>query len=229
MVFIKRVGIVLLAFTLAGCELLAKKDTGGADDSEATEQVAPEQGDSDSLPSIEAMPNPYLTQEVNVPDQAKAEYATALAAMSEKQWQKAEGLLQLLSETWPTLSGPWVNLGIAQAHQEKMDAAEASFKKALELNRLNNDAYIQLGVFYREQGKFAEAEQTYLAALKVWPHNPQALRNLGILYDLYMGKFEQALAQYRLLSQILPEEDRQLKGWILDLERRISELEATEQ
>ncbi|WP_019605640.1 tetratricopeptide repeat protein [Teredinibacter turnerae] len=213
----KRLLIIALAMVLSACEMAGKK----AVDSSVDETEV--QSESDGTEKIVALPNPYLAQSVDVPREAAAEFNRALAVMENGDWEKAEGMLFLLTETWPNLSGPWVNLGIAQAQQKKWQDAEASFTKAINVNALNGDAYTHLGVLYREQGKFAEAETTYLKALEVWPHNPDALRNLGILYDLYMGKLAQALAQYQLLAKILPEENRKLKGWIIDLERRVED------
>lgn len=220
MAFINRLLLVLLLVLLAACATTPGEDKKKPAKPEQEVVTTPEAGGDTAAP-LELIPNPYLAQKPSVPGKAKQEFAKALAAMNAKQWKQAEGLLGLLTETWPDLSGPWVNLGIAQEQLQEFDAAELSYQKAIEVNPANDDAYEQLGVFYRERGRFQEAEKTYLAALEVWPHNPEAHRNLGILYDLYMGKFAEALQHYKLLAQILPEEDRQLQGWILDLERRL--------
>lgn len=168
--------------------------------------------------------NPYLSNPPSVPGRAKDEFANAVSAMNANQWKDAEGMLTLMTETYPSLSGPYVNLGVCLYHREKWDDAEAALKKAITVNKTNMDAYTALGVLYREQGKFTDAEQTYLAALSVWPHHAESHRNLGILYDLYMGKFTPALEHYKMLQRLLPEENRQVKGWVIDLERRLGEM-----
>src|SRR5690606_34147549 len=113
------------------------------------------------------------------------------------------------------------NLGIAIWKLGEGQEAENAFKFAIQTNKYNTDAYTQLGILYREQGKLLDAEQTYLSALEAWPHNREAMLNLGMLYDLYMGRFADALRYYRLSQRLVPEPDRTVKGWIIDLERRV--------
>lgn len=209
MVYIKTlVSAFLLIVILGACS---------TNKSKSTESITPE-GDG----PIAAMPNPYLAQHVNAPAAAEGQFRKAVVLMQGENWDAAENVLTEMTQTYTDLSGPWVNLGICRAQKNNLEGAEEAFIRALEVNSLNNDAYIQFALLLREQGRFDEAEKVYLQALQVWPHNPQALRNLGILYDLYMGKFEQALAQYELAARLTPEPSRELQGWIIDLKRRLS-------
>ncbi|WP_185234751.1 tetratricopeptide repeat protein [Teredinibacter franksiae] len=208
--------VVLVATLFAACGGAPKKDQ-----QQEEQTIEKAEGDVATEPPLELIPNPYLDNKPSVPGRAKDEFAEAADIMDAKQWKEAEGLLVLMTETYPLLSGPHVNLAICLYQQELLEQAEASFSKAIEVNPANMDAYTWLGVLYREQGKFTESEATYKAALAVWPHHADSHRNLGILYDLYMGRLEEALAHYKLLQRILPDEDRQLKGWIRDLERRL--------
>ncbi len=209
--------VVSFALLVAAC------GGGVKEDAEQPEQApAPVDGEESAEVPLVLIPNPYLLDPPSVSNRAKQEFARATAAMDAKQWKQAEGLLLLMTETYPKLSGPHVNLGICRYHQQNLEGAEAALNSARELNAANMDAYTWLGTLYREQGRFADAEQIYLAALEVWPHHPESHRNLGILYDLYMGRFEQALQHYKLLQQLSTEEDRQVKGWVMDLERRLA-------
>lgn len=227
MAFIKTIqyGFLLIGLLgLVACGGAQKKDDlpaeqramGAEDGADPVEGEAP----------LVLIPNPYLANPPSVPGRAKDEFAKAVVAMDASQWKAAEGMLTLMTEAYPSLSGPYVNLGICLSHLEQWDNAEAALKKAIEVNPTNMDAYTALGVLYREQGKFTDAEQTYLAALDVWPHHTESHRNLGILYDLYMGQFGAALEHYNMLQRLLPEQDRQVKGWIIDLERRLTDMEA---
>ncbi len=166
------------------------------------------------------IPNPY--QPGGVPGPARREHQKIKGLMQAKKWTQAKGLLELMAETYPKLSGPYVNLGIVHHQLGEFDAAEKALKFAIETNPQNFDAYTRLGLLYRELGRFDEAEATYLQALSLWPHHLPSSTNLGILYDLYMGRFEDALVYYQLSQQILGGEDRQLKGWIIDLQRRMA-------
>jgi len=177
--------------------------------------------DGDSSP-IELIPNPYLAQAVKVPPAVQTEYRNALVAMQSEDWSLAEQQLLDLHNRHPELSGPLVNLGIVSWRQEKLVEAETFFTRALTANPLNNDAYVQFALFLREQGRFADAEAQYLKALEVWPHNAAAHRNLGILYDLYMGKFEEALKHYEMVLKLSPTPNKEVEGWIIDLKRRMA-------
>lgn len=209
--FNKRLLFILIASVVvfSGCASKGKKD--GEMDPAAL-------GEDGSLILI---PSPYVAGEV--PGPAKREFAAVKALMEQKKWKEAVGSLELMTATYPTLSGPYVNLGIAHFQLKEFEEAEKALKFAIETNPLNFDAYTQLGYLLRDQGRFEEAEQNYLAALALWPHHLESAYNLGILYDLYMGRFEDALKYYVLSQQILGGEDRQLKGWIVDLQRRMEQ------
>lgn len=166
--------------------------------------------------------NPYSQQTDSTPAAAKKQFSEAQVAMQAEDWANATRILQNLTQNYPNLSGPHVNLGIIAWRENKLEEAESHFSQALAVNPLNNDAYNQLAVLLREQGRFAEAEQWYLKALEVWPHAPVTLRNLGILYDLYMGQFAQALASYELALKVSAEPSNELEGWIIDIKRRMA-------
>jgi len=95
------------------------------------------------------------------------------------------------------------------------------WQKAIDVNDLNFDAYNYLSLLYREQGKFDESEKMYQSALVKWKDNAEIHCNLGILYDLYIGKPRAALDEYKLCQLLTEEPSRQLRGWIVDLERRL--------
>src|SRR5690606_873070 len=101
------------------------------------------------------------------------------------------------------------------------EKAAQAFTQAIAANANNLDAYNQLGILKREAGDFTGAEEQYQQALAIWPFHPASHRNLGILYDLYMGRGEEALRHYQAYQQLLPEPDKVVNGWIVDLERRI--------
>ena len=206
------IGIFVVACqSLPGAKKPAKKDP----------VVETQRGDATTEPPLELIPNPYLANKVSVPGKAKQEFARAQAAMQSNNWELAEGILTLMIETFPKLSGPYVNLGLVHWHKQQFDEAERAFRFAIEINPTNMDAYSQLGVLLREQGKFAEAEKVYLQALEVWPHHLDSHKNIGVLYDLYMGRLPEALKHYKMAQRIAPGQDKKLEGWIVDLERRI--------
>ncbi len=170
--------------------------------------------------------NPYLLQEVSVPGAASALFRDALAAMQSQQWSRAENLFLQLNAQYPNLSGPYLNLGIVYRQLNKIEDAEKALAKAISVNELNIYALNQLALLKREQGDFKAAETLYLNALAIWPRHDSSHKNLGILYDMYMGDFDRAVEHFEVYQYLQAEPIRQVAGWIVDLKRRISNLQA---
>lgn len=208
--------LLALLILLTACSSGPKK----ADQADAG-QLSAEASGSAALPVGPVTPNPYLATKPSISRQAQQLFNDATAAMAKQQWTQAESLLARLVAQYPNLSGAYLNLGIVQHAQGDLEKAEASFTQAIAANSNNLDAYNQLAILKREAGDFAAAEVQYKKALAVWPFHPASHRNLGILYDLYVGRSEQALPHYQAYQQLLPEPDRQVNGWIVDLERRL--------
>lgn len=166
--------------------------------------------------------NPYLAEEIKVPGPAMAAFTRAVTAMKNQQWSRAEVILQELTSSNSDLSGPFLNLGIVYRQSKKIDRAEQAFEQAILVNPLNIEAHNQLGLLKREAGDFQAAEQHYLAAIKVWPKHANSHKNIGILYDLYMGQSEKALQHFEIFQYLQAEPDRQMAGWIIDLQRRMA-------
>ncbi|WP_226664429.1 tetratricopeptide repeat protein [Microbulbifer aggregans] len=166
-------------------------------------------------------PNPYLAQAGSVPTEAKPALQRARQFFDNQQYPAAETELQQVVSQWPQLSGVWLNLSIVQMKLKQPEPAESSLKQAVAANENNVFAWNSLGVLLRDQGRFEEAQGAYKSALAHWPDFGTAHRNLGILFDLYLHQPEQALHHYREAQALQTEEDRVLKGWIMDLERRM--------
>jgi len=175
------------------------------------------------LPDTERTPDPYLHNQPSVDPQARALFETALIAMNKQQWVQAEAQLQRINREYPRLSGPYLNLGLVYRARGELDKADQAFTRAIAVNANNLAAYNQLAIMKREAGQFSAAEALYQQALRVWPFHPESHKNLGILYDLYLGKGALALQHYQAYQQLLAEPDRQVNGWIIDLERRLAQ------
>ncbi|GAB2513557.1 tetratricopeptide repeat protein [Microbulbifer agarilyticus] len=166
-------------------------------------------------------PNPYLSEAPGVPSGAQQALANARGYFEQQQFAAAETELQQVVSQWPALSGAWLNLAKVQLKLEQPEHAEQSLQQAVTANAKNVFAWNSLGVLLRDQGRFDEARDAYQSALSQWPDFAIGHRNLGILFDLYLHKPEQALHHYREAQALEAEEDRMLKGWIMDLERRL--------
>lgn len=177
---------------------------------------------SSALPAGPITPNPYLQTKPAINAAAEASFQAAVTAMQQKQWAQAETLLQKLAAENPKLSGVYLNLGIVARAKGNSEKAAELFEQAIKVNSKNLDAYNQLAILKREAGKFSDAEALYQQALNVWPFHADSHKNIAILYELYMGKPEQALPHYLAYQQLLPAPDKQVDSWIADLQRRLN-------
>ena len=150
----------------------------------------------------------------------KSGYQSALLAMQAEQWQPAREQLTQITTQQPSLSGPWINLGITHVKLGDHANAEAAFKKAIDTNNRNIEAYNQLGMLYRRHGRLDEAQFIYEEGLRRDPDNTSIHWNLGILYDRYLPNPRQALRHYQRYQQLTTSEDPRLLAWITELEAR---------
>ena len=211
------------AVFLVVCASFVMAITAGCATSGGSSRVEPEAlivYESGEYPPLVLLPNPYDQQKVKVSADVRAAFAQGVALMDAKSWPQAELHFDSLTQSNPELSGPWVNLAISLWRQGQYEAAGQAFDSAINANVLNTDAYNAYGVMAREQGQFTKSEELYKKAIAVWPHSAVVHRNLGVLYDMYMGRFNDALSHFEMSARIMGEPDKQLKGWIVDIKRR---------
>jgi tetratricopeptide (TPR) repeat protein len=146
----------------------------------------------------------------------------ALEAIHAERYTDAEKLLKELTSRDPALSGPWFNLGSVYAALGDEGAAQEAYKKAIAANPDNCAAYTELGVLSRRSGDFLSAEANYLACVSRVPDFREAYLNLGILYELYLGRLDDALKAYQTYQSLSESPDRRVAGWVSDLERRLA-------
>lgn len=183
---------------------------------------------SSVLPVGPATPNPYLQNPQKFSEQVEINFRDAVVSMQQKNWDRAEAVLKQLAEKNPKLSGIHLNLGIVYRNKGDVEKAAVEFNRAISANMKNVEAYNQLAVLKREAGDFAAAESLYQKALGIWPFYPEGHKNIAILYDLYLGKPEQALPHYQAYQQLLPAPDKQVDSWVADLQRRLNNGKAPE-
>jgi tetratricopeptide (TPR) repeat protein len=75
---------------------------------------------------------------------------------------------------------------LQQVYAEEKDAqtseALLKFKKAIELNPTNDDAYLGLGKLYQDQSRFSEAEELYKKAIEPNPKDDRIYGALEVLF-----------------------------------------------
>ena len=165
-----------------------------------------------------------ITRHVPVADNVRADYAAAVRMLEEAQYERGIALLLKVTEQAPTLTAAHLNLGIAYARTKDLEHAEASLRKALELDSQHPAAYNELGLVQRRKGEFAKARASYEAALAQFADFHFAHRNLAILCDLYLGDYPCALQHYEAYSRLVPD-DAEVAKWIADVRNRTSRKE----
>jgi len=142
---------------------------------------------------------------------------------------EAEQLLDGLATDYPELSGPILNLGILHAAAGRLEEAEESFRRVIELAPADAVAHAELGIVLRRQGRFVAADAAYREALALQPDYALAWRNRGVLLDLYLGRPAEALQCYERYLDLVGglEADEQVARWVAELQLRSSSRVAT--
>jgi len=220
MVLINKVPVYMKSSVLIS--LLAILTTGCSSLSQNAADAQPPSQRADITESARQAEGEGLVQAGEViPEQASVQFTNALTAMQAGQLDVAQSYFSKMTLEYPELSGPYSNLGLIALSQGNTEIARGYLEKAIELNADNTDAYVALGLIERKVGHFQKAEQRYLQALANNAENASVHLNLGILYDLYMGRLEQAVVHYKAYQALQAAPVEQVKFWIVDIESRL--------
>ncbi len=218
--FTRAVAGVLLPVLLTAC---VSAPGGGSSASPSASTGA--SGQDPSGQRVEGGPGDEITPPVvaipEVKGSTASDFERAVALMQDGRPLEAEVLLLSITSEQPELAGPWINLGQIYVAQGQPEEARRAFEAAAQANPYNCTAHNELGLLSRVNGDFEAAEQHYKNCLNLVPGNSAAHLNLGILYELYLGRLADALVSYRQYQSLQSEEDRRVKGWVMDLERRL--------
>ena len=228
--------VVCIALLNSCSSLITAIETGPSVSEVSLESLTPMQIE---VADLQAMPNLYLEQagkrKTSVSSQTLNQFQGALALKQQGKLAQAKKILVTLAEEHPELSGIWLQLALVSKQQNTDDIEQKRedmleyLNKAIAANPLNYLAQNELALVLRQQGQFQQSLSHYELALKSWPAFAPAYLNRGILYDLYMGQKSLALAEYELYQALSNDDSRQLKGWIIDLQRQIKNAEQTHQ
>ncbi len=167
-----------------------------------------------------AEPNPYTSDDSEVPQAAKLAFQSASKLLAKEQYREARKAFKAMTVDYPTLSGPWVKLGEIAAKRDNPQRAEAAYRKAIDVNPRNVNAYMALALYQRRQGDFDGARQSYIDALDLWKDFPGAHLNLAILYDLYLNRPELAQPHYEAYDFLTDGNDPKVGNWLVEVRRR---------
>jgi tetratricopeptide (TPR) repeat protein len=154
-------------------------------------------------------------------------FADALALLKDHKYTDAQKGFADLAADYPQFSGALTNLGILLSRNPATrDKALAAFAQAVKDRPDNAVAQNWLGMLQRQSGQYAAAEQSYLAALKVSPDYGYAHLNLAVLYDVYLKRPQDAVAQYQAYQQHGGQNDVRVAAWLKQIERAKSNTSA---
>lgn len=148
-------------------------------------------------------------------------YEQAVTALKNGDTEVAIELLLLVSTEAPEKPYIFTNLGLAYFNTEQLELAEAAFQQAIARDSGDAVAHNHLGILQRHKGEFARARESYERAISIDSNYALAHLNLGILFDIYLQELELALRHYQRYQTLQSEENTQVAGWIVDIERRL--------
>ena len=148
-------------------------------------------------------------------------YEEAVASLKSGKSGIALELLLKVSSDAPDKPFVFTNLGLTYLKLQKPELAEQAFQQAIKLNDDDAVAHNHLGILLRQQGEFEAARQHYQKALKIDSGYALAHLNIGILYDIYFQDLKLALRHYQRYQALVGEENSQVAGWIVDIERQL--------
>lgn len=160
-----------------------------------------------------------IVESAKVDGATRSDYARAAGLLAQQRYADGITLLEAITAKQPKLTAAHVDLGIAYAKVNELDKAEASLKRALELQPKHPIAWNELGLVQRRQGKLGDARASYEKSLAAAPGFHFARLNLAVLCDLYIGDAGCALDNYLMYQQAVPD-DKQVAGWIASARAR---------
>jgi len=86
---------------------------------------------------------------------------------------------------------------------ERLEEAEASYRKALAMNHNSSTAHHKLAEVVRLQGDFDEAIAELREVMRIYPDHYNAHYNLGEMFRLE-GKFDESAKQFREYVRLAP-------------------------
>lgn len=160
-----------------------------------------------------------IVESAKIDGATRSDYARAATLLAQERYAEGIALLQAVTTKQPALTAAHVDLGIAYGKTGELDKAEASLKRALELQPQHPIAWNELGLVQRRQGKLDDARNSYEKSLAAAPGFHFARLNLAVLCDLYLGDASCALDNYLMYQQAVPD-DKQVAAWIASARAR---------
>jgi tetratricopeptide (TPR) repeat protein len=130
----------------------------------------------------------------------------------EREYERAVDLLHGALLQRPDFLFPHINLAVIQATHGEFEAADASFRRAAEIDPRYRVTRELWGRMLLEQGRTEEALAQFVAAVEIDKRNPALRNQLGRLY-LEVGRPDLARTQFEHAVRLNPREPEYLRNW----------------
>lgn len=147
-------------------------------------------------------------------------YDSALSLMKDGKYEKAVLKLEAVSRTDERRAGPYINLGVAYRHLDKLEEAKQALRLATERKAGNEIAWNELGIVYRKLGEFENARDAYKKSIRERSSYGKAYLNLGILCDIYLEDLSCAIRNYEKYQKLGSSESKKVTFWLADVRKR---------
>ena len=160
-------------------------------------------------------------------NQALALYYSNLAVEAIVTGDLQEGVYKSLQAItlWPRNSNAWSNLGTAYRRKGESHLAEASYRRALSLNRNNYSALSNLTQFFLLEGLDEEAEAYLQTVSRYYRRNPYYHFQVAQM-QINAGNYEEARTHLERATR-LKKNDPELHDALADIYGKLNDLQAS--
>ena len=159
---------------------------------------------ADRMPVDRPFFDPFVQQAVALRSGRHADMERGKLLIDEQQSAAAVRLLESTSRNYPSSAPVWLLLGRAQAQRGNRAAAEASLRRALELDPGYVEAWVQLGAVLSQDQDKAAAIECFRKALELRPGDSNARFDLAVCQSS-VGDLAAAREDFEAVIRLRPD------------------------
>jgi len=160
-------------------------------------------------------------RQVEVEPEVQEAFNQAVVVLKSGQHKQAIKDFKKVARMEPKLAAPYINIAIAYRRLGDLKNANESVQTALKKDSRSPEALNIQGLLQRVSGNLKGAQKSYEKALSIYPNYAEAHLNLAMLCDIYLVDWSCAKAHYGQYQKIQGKKDKQVAGWVADLDRRM--------
>ena len=177
------------------------------------------------LTSCSSVPNntkgPKLPKDTTITAKPSFNTTKLRGLLQNREWAAAEVIMRKYALNEKDVWINWYNLSLLYFKQDKYQHALNSIKKGLLIEPKQCSMLNLQGKIYTAQGKFFRAESAFKSCIESDDSYLNAYLNLGILYELYLGKLEDASFLYKAYLEEGGENEN-VSNWIQSIDKKMS-------